>query len=182
MNNSDIDLIRKKYNSLNLEKKRMREVRNKILELEQDPKVKEYLKLLEIIENISEENCEKQFDESVSKIVSYTNDSNHFLFDYGNISVLTLKSEDEIEYNYENSACMHVYRDLETTEYYIEMRKNEIEPMPPEWRIGHCTVEYVNRKKYNELRNYFIEQIINRPQEEVGEELLRNNKQLVKGK
>jgi hypothetical protein len=53
MNNSDIDLIRKKYNSLILEKKRIQCVRDRILELENDPKVKEYLILIGAIGNIS---------------------------------------------------------------------------------------------------------------------------------
>ncbi|MBQ9071600.1 MAG: hypothetical protein IJY25_00375 [Bacilli bacterium] len=172
MNNSDIDLIRKKYNSLILEKKRIENAKVRILELEKDPMVKEYLSLVKIVGNLTEEKSEKQTFDIINKIVCYTKDSNKLLFDYGYISVFTL--------DYDESTCIHVYRDLETTEYYIEMIENEIEPMPVEWRIGNSTIEYESRKKYNTLRNYFIEQIMNRPQEEVVEEFLHNNKQLVK--
>ena len=173
MNNSDIDLIRKKYSSLILEKKRIKNIRDKILKLESDPKVKEYITLTGVVGNITEEKNQKDVLDSISKIVSYTKDSNKLLYDYGEVQIVTYE---EFGSDYE-SDFKHVYRDLETTEYYFEMI-DTIEPMPPEWRVWFNTSD----REYYSLRNYFIEQIINRPQEDVVEELLHNNKQLVKGK
>ena len=96
------------------------------------------------------------------------------MYDYGFVSVITYEgySSDDTEYSLE-----HVYRDLETTEYYFETF-DEICLMPPEWRV--CS--FASNAEYDALRNYFIEQIQSKPQDDIICELLEKNKKLIKGK
>lgn len=173
MDYNDLNLIRNKQNQLKFNLKQLESVKQRILELKQDDKVREFYQLIKFIEENSVEEIEKKFNSEIDKILIYTKNSNKILYDYGFVSVIT----------YENYGCeyesdlKHVYRDLETTEYYFEMI-DTIESMPPEWRVGYNTSDV----EYERLRQYFIGQIQFRSQEDVIEELLCNNKQLVKGK
>ena len=180
MDNTDIDLIRKKYYSLNLEKKRIQNIKDRILELESDPKVKEYLTLVGLMENYDNIKLEEKFYDDADIIIKETEDSNKILFSYG-----------YFPFHIRNIGCkknLYVYRDLETTKLYYLTTTNKIEQMPFYFAFLPNN-NYSERKEFSQkdkefvnLRRYFIEQIINRPQEEVVEELLKNNKQLVKGK
>ena len=112
MNNSDIDLIRKKYNSLILEKKRVQNVRDRILELESDPKVKEYLGLVGIVGNMSEEQVEKYAFKSIDKVVCYTKDSNKLLYDYGTVNVISKDNVSDITLNGENAvSALNIFQE-----------------------------------------------------------------------
>lgn len=174
MNNDEIQLIKNKRNDFNYKIKQLEEYKKRILELEQDPVMKEYYNLKTFVENNRAENFEKQMKKDIDKIVIYTNNSNKILYDYGLVSVITYEgySSDDTEYSLE-----HVYRDLETTEYYFETF-DEICLMPPEWRV--CS--FVSNAEYDALRNYFIEQIQSKPQDDIICELLEKNKKLIKGK
>lgn len=179
MTADELELIKVRQKEVVAKRKELEEVKQKILELEQDPKIKEYFNLMQFVKKVDEEKLDKDFYDNISKIATYTKESNYLLYDYGNINVITY----EIDFtDYYEDSCVHVYRDLETTDYYCEIFDGRIEPMPPEWRIGGCLVGYFSGKEYEKLRKYLLEQIITRPQEEVIEELLKNNKQLVKGK
>ena len=64
--------MKKKYNSLILEKKRIQNVRDRILELESDPKVKEYLNLIGTVKNMDEEQVEKYAFKSIDKVTFFS--------------------------------------------------------------------------------------------------------------
>ena len=136
--------------------------------------MKEYYELKKFLEQNTEESIKTKLKSEINKILIYTKESNKILYDYGEVLVETYEgySSDENEYT-----KFHIYRDLETTEYYFEMI-DSLELIPPEWRIGCCTSE----KEYWLLRDYFIEQIQNEDQEFVISKLLNQNKKLIKFK
>lgn len=177
MTTDELELIRKKQSEVVSEIKRLKKSKEKILELQQDPKVKEYFKLMQFINNVDEEKLIKNFYSGINKIACYTKESNNILYDYGNVIIITY--ENNVIGDYEES-LMHVYRDLETMDYYCEMFDDRIDLMPPEWRLGSCSIGYFSGREYEKLRKYLLEQIITRSQEEVVEELLKNNKKLIK--
>lgn len=128
MKDEELKLIRNKRNELDSKIEQLEDAKKRILELEQDPVMKEYYNLKKYVENNRTENIEKQIQKDINKILIYTNNSNKILYDYGLVSVITYEAyySDDIEYSLE-----HVYRDLETTEYYFETL-DEICLMPPE--------------------------------------------------
>ncbi len=174
MNTDDLKLIRNKHNELICKIEQLNKVKKRILELEQEPLMKEYYSLKKIVEDNNEEALKKQTEKEIGKILIYTKDSNKILYDYGNISVKTYESYHKVEDEY---SIMRVYRDLETTEYYFKIN-DEIQLMPSEWRVGYS----VANCEYELLRKYFIEQIQYKSQDEIISELYQKNKGLIKGK
>ena len=180
MKNDELILIRNRQNELDCKIKKLQDAKNKILQLEQDSKVKEYLDLINFVSNNNEQKLQKQCSDNINKIVSYTRSSNKLLYDYGEILVRVYDGDDPYIIDEEHS-LLRVYRDLETTEYYF-LNIDEIELMPPDWRVVYSKQEDENSQKYQVLREYFIKELQTKSQEEVIEEILNRDKKLIKGK
>jgi len=174
VNNDDLNLIRNKRSELILKKEQLEKTKKRIFELEQDPLMKEYYSLKKFVEDNNEERLQKQTEKDIDKILIYTKNSNKILYNYGEVLVRTY--EDYYTDDFEDSP-MHVYRDLETKEYYFVMI-DELELMPLEWRVGYSLLD----NEYEKLRKYFVEQIQFRTQEDVINEMLIQEKRLIKGK
>ena len=151
-----------------LKKNELKNMKQRILELEEDLNVKEYIRL---VNSFKIENREK------IEVVISDDGSNKILFEYGVF-------ETSIRGSY--SCPTHIYIDLETgfyyTHYYHLMDKYDR-------REGLVFENPKERGKliakdceYNELRDYFFEQLLSKKQKTVVKELLQKNKQLIKVK
>ena len=177
MTDKELQEVRKRYNVLTLEKNRLELVKKKIKRLEQYPKVQEYLASMEFIKNYNSANSEEKFYDDFSEIVKKTEESNKILFSYGYCSMWIRNSE--------HITKLYIYRDLETEEYYYLTPTDNIEKLPFRYSfipMGDKEQQHYlqKNKEFANLRKCFLDEIINRTQEEVVEELLQNNKQLVK--
>lgn len=160
MTDKELQEVRKKT----LYKNQLKDLKDEILLLEQHPKVKEYFSLVkELEEKIKED-----------KPITITRESsNNLLFGYGRFSI----RESKCSY----FSNVYIYRDLETCEYFYYtayyiykkinrsciMDKKELEQMDVE---------------FEDVREYFFEQLLDKPQEQVVWEMVENNKQLIKGR
>lgn len=173
MKNDELVLIRNKQSEFDFKLKKLQEYKKRILKLEQEPNVREYLELISFVNDNNEVKIKKQHIDEIDKVICNTKDSNKLLYDYGEVLVNTYEScfsSEEDEWSSE-----HVYRDLETGEYYFEAI-DEIELMPPGWRVG----SFAEDGEYEMLRKYFIEQLQFRQQEYVVQDILKKNKKLIK--
>lgn len=147
-------------------KNELKNIRQRILELQQDSNVKEYISLVNEFELKNREKLE---------IVISDNGSNKILFEYGCY---------ETSINGYFPCVRQIYRDLETGFYYYHI------PFYRYFRTDSIRFENPKEKEkliakdceYDKLRDCFFEQLLYKTQEETVEELLKNNKQLVKGK
>lgn len=175
MTNDELILIRDNQKECASKLKQLENYKQRILELEQNLVVKEYCELSKILEQNPEETIKMKSKNDIDKILFCTKESNKILYDYGKVLVETDEGycgDEDLFPKY------HVYRDLETTEYYFEYVFNSLKLMPPEWKIGYPTLD----AEYFTLRTKFIEQIQNTDQEFVISKLLNQNKKLVKMK
>lgn len=148
-----------------LKKQKLKRLRNRILELEEDSKVKEYIAAVNSL------NVEEKDNDT---IVIDRNQSNNLLFEYGRFFVKIDGFDMDVT----------LYRDLETTDYfyytpyyvYKKIYGIYIKRFSDEKRFESKNDEF------NQLREYFFEQLLNKPQAEVVYEMLNDNKQLVKGR
>lgn len=175
MTNDELILIRDNQKECAYKLKQLENYKQKILELEQNLIVKEYCELKKILEQNTEESIKTKSKNDINKILFYTKESKKILYDYGKVLVETDEGycgDEDLFPEY------HVYRDLETTEYYFEYVFDSLKLMPPEWKIGYPTLD----AEYFALRTKFIEQIQYKEQEVVLSKLLKENKKLVKMK
>lgn len=178
MKNDEIVLIRNKDIENNVKIRQLKNSKKRIIELQNDPKVKEYLELLDFINKETLESIKTRRDYEIDRIVSSTEESNGLLFDYGYIDILI--DEDDDPNSYDNEIILlHIYRDLETKEYYCD-RDGEIEKLPDSWYVIDSEKESINRKLFIELRKNFIKQLLNANQECVINDLVKNEKVLKK--
>lgn len=182
MNNNEIELARKKYNSLLVEKNRLELVKKRLLRLEKDPKVQEYISLVEFINSarwVLESEESMAFD-SFHEIAKSTKNSNNVLVYLG-----SYKQDDDSLTDIECADYL-IYEDLEQFKSY------NVEPHARlEFEKDHKVI-YLENKNISCYKEYLIElyklrskifkELLTRPQEEVVEEILQSNKQLVKGK
>lgn len=179
MTNDELILIRNKQSDLAYKISQLEEAKNKILELEQDPKMREYFSLISFVRGNNEKQMYRRYENDVDKILSHTNLSNKLLYDYGEILVRTFEDDDpniDDEYSMEQ-----IYRDLETKKYYYE-NIDEIEVIPPQWTVVYSMQEEESDKKYYVLREYFIKELQTKSQEEVVEDVIKRDNNLVKRK
>lgn len=153
-----------KVRERSLQKKELKQLRNQILLLEHDSRVKEYISL-------TKEKEEKSKIDTSIKINK--ENSNNLLFEYGRFSIK------EKFYDYYVSA--HLYRDLETQEffwytpYYVYKKIYELFILEEE--------EFeIKNIEFEKMREYFFEQLLEKPQQQVVYEMFESNKQLVKGR
>ena len=186
MNNNEIELARKKYNCLLLEYERLEKARNRIVELQQDPKVKEYLRLVDLVNLACRtfESKDSMTYEAFHKTAQFTKCSNNILVYLG-----SYKQDDSsvfgslIDVECADYIC---YCDLETIEHF------QIEPSRRFEFEKDKKIVYMKNQNASSYKEYlesflkfrcnFFEKMLISSQEEVVEELLQNNKQLVKGK
>ena len=179
MTDKELQLIKTKYNKITSEKNELEQKKKRVLELKNDPIVNEYIELMNILLKKDKIDFNEEMYLSFSDILKETQKSNNVLFDYGVQKVYTGEDTCFLEPIIVNR---HVYADLETGKMYWKLH-NKIQSMDPKWEVccypgsEVCLFE----KNYKQLRKYFFEQILVRPQEEVIEEMLENNKVLVKG-
>ena len=109
-------------------------------------------------------------DKDLKKLKRY---SNNLLFEYGRFYV-------KIDNLYMDSC---IYRDLETEEYFyyspyfVYKKINTISISPGNEK------EFENKNfEFEQLRQQFFERLLIEQEEEVSYELVKNNKQLVKGR
>lgn len=76
MTNEEMEQARKNYNNILLEQKKLREVRNRMLELEKDPTVKEYCKLLNYVNTTSKLDIKNIINNSFNGILPETENDN----------------------------------------------------------------------------------------------------------
>lgn len=148
-----------------LYKKELENIKEQILELEQDPKVKEYLKLTE--------DFDKKSKDDILVIIDREH-SNNLLFEYGRFSIR------EYEDDYPTSD-LWICRDLETKEYFYHTAFFSFKRISRSCILDKEELEKMDIE-FEKMREYFFEQLLNKPQEQVVWEMFENNKQLVKGR
>ena len=161
MTDKELQTVKEK----SLYKNELKKLKNKILELEQDPKVKEYFSLIQELE-------EKSKDDT--PITISRENSNNLLFDYGRLSIR------EYPEDYPTSDVW-IYRDLESKEYFYHTAFFSFKNI---YRSCILDKEELEKKdcEFEKMREYFFEQLLEKPQQQVVWEMIENNKQLVKGR
>lgn len=173
MNEKELELSREKYNFLLKEKEKLTNKKNRLLELENNPSVVEYLKLKEEIkkdENIL--NDDNIIMTAFSGVVPNTKNSNNILVNVGNL----------------NSYI--IYIDLETDEMYsIKLSKkeefeknNKIIYLNDNNNNQNLFIVNSNLKKLKKMRIDFFRRLLEKSQDEVIDEIIGEKNQIVKQK
>ena len=143
-------------------KRELENIKERILLLEQDPKVKEYILLTK----------EKEEKSKIDTLIKISREnSNNLLFEYGRFSLK------ENLYDYYVSA--YLYRDLETqeffwyTSYYVYKKIYKLD-------IKEKEEFEMKNIEFEKMREYFLNQLLDKPQEQVVYEVVDKNKQLAK--
>ena len=160
MTNKELQIVKERT----IYKNELKELKNQILELGQEPKVKEYLSLIQKLEEKTKND---------SPIIISGEQTNYLLFKYG---LFSLK-----ENIYDYYVPIYLYRDLETQEFFWYTSYKEYKKVCRSYILEKDALEKKDCE-FEMLREKFFEQLLNKPQEEVVWEMLENNKQLVKGK
>lgn len=146
-----------------LYKKELENIREQILELEQDPKLKQYFSLVKELE--------KKTKDDKPIIISKEN-SNNLLFEYGRLSIR--------EYPEDYPASdVWICRDLESKEYFYHTAFFSFKNIHRSCILDKEELEKIDIE-FEKMREYFFEQLLNKPQQQVVWEMYENNKQLVK--
>lgn len=148
-----------------LYKKELENIREQILELEQDPKLKQYFSLVKELE--------KKTKDDKPIIISKEN-SNNLLFEYDRLSIRE-NPEDYL------TSYVWIYRDLETKEYFYRTAYYAYKKIYRSCILDKIELEQMDNQ-FDIMREYFFEQLLNKPQQQVVWEILENNKRLVKGR
>jgi len=173
MNEREIELARKRYNSLLEERNALETKKSRILELENNPLVKEYLGLKEEVKN----NKQKLSDDSIvisafSGIAAHTKDSNKLLINIGegNSNVFYIDLETDEMY----SVKLFEKKEFEKNNKIIYLNnKND------NWYLLNLNA---NLNKINRLRIKFFESVLEKTQDEAVDEILNKNNKNVKRK
>ena len=160
MTNEELQKVKEKT----LYKNQLKKIKKKILELEQDPKVKEYLKLTEDFNEKSKDDISIIIDRDHSNII---------LFEYGRFSLK------ENLYDYYTS--VYLYRDLETKEFFWYTPYYVYKKTFRSYILEDKELEKKDNE-FEKVREQFFEQLLDKPQQQVVCEIVKNNKQLVKGR
>ena len=159
MTNEELQIVKERI----LYKKELENIKNQILDLEQHPKVKEYFSLVKELEE------KTKGDKPI--MISREN-SNNLLFEYGRLSIR------EYPEDYPTSDVW-ICRDLETKEYFYHTAFFSFKNI-----CRSCILDKEELEKkdieFEKMREYFFEQILSKPQQQVVWEMYENNKQLVK--
>ena len=179
MNNNEIELAKKIYDKIQLEKSEYEQTRQRLLELEQRPVIKKYLNLVNEVKEKKENMASDEY-ESVGRvfqgIADRTAESNNILIYKGAYEINCFDGAKLTETRF---ADYIMYQDLETLECYrinpreqkeFEKGKNIIHLNDKSFK---CYSDY--RNAFFKLRNEFLKELLVKPQEEVV-------RQLVKGK
>ncbi len=160
MTNEELQIAKER----SLYKNQLKDLKDEILLLEQHPKVKEYFSLVkELEEKIKED-----------KPITITRESsNNLLFGYGRFSI----RESKCSY----FSNVYIYRDLETCEYFYYTAYYTYKKIFRTFILEKEELEKMDNE-FERMREYFFEQLLNKPQEQVVYEILENNKRLVKGR
>lgn len=177
MTDKELQLIKSEYNKIMCEKNELEQLKKRVLELKEDPIVNEYIELINILMQKSNIDFNEKIYSSFSDILKDTKKSNNILFDYGVQKVYTGEDTCFLQPIIVNR---HIYIDLETGEIYCKFHE-KLYSIDPMWQIC-CYYDSETQERYKQLRKYFFEQILVRDQENVIEEMLKNNKELIKGK
>lgn len=177
MTGEELQKIKEIYNRMLIEKKQLQDVKNRVEALEEHPLVKEYLKLVGILEE-KNETLDKQTYEDISNIVISTDESNKLLFSYGKVG--NYADNDLASLTYVNT-----YRDLETKKFYYGNQFGEIVILPSNHKFIYKNPEEAiqfakNNEKYENIRKYFFEQLMNESQQDVVDDLVKSDKKITK--
>ena len=178
MTDNELQLLRDRSSEIESEKKMLEETKGLILELEKDPKVQKYLSLTRMIAGQENIDFDRKMMSAFMNILRDTKNSNGILFDYGVQEIYT--GEDNC-FQEPIKVKHHIYQDIETDKIYYK-GYNQILPGDPTW-VFNANPELTDLElEYEIIQKHFFDNIIERPQEEVTEELFKFSKRLVKGK
>lgn len=160
MTDNELQIVKERISHKN----QLNELKKQILVLQQDPKVKEYFSLVQQLEEMSK----------TDKVVTISREhSNNLLFKYGRFSIRIYED------SYPSIVC--IYRDLETEEYFYYTECYEFKNIKRSSIQDRKELEKLD-VEFEKMREFFFEQLLDKPQQEVVWEMFENNKQLVKGK
>lgn len=179
MNNDEIALARQKYNDLKLKQQEYKQMRQRILELEQNPIVQEYLNLVELVK---EQSKNKRFEDhemisnAFEELALNTNDSNNILVYMGayKSNVLVPKL---VEIKNDYNADYILYRDLETCRFFkvdihnkkMFEKENNVIFLDDTNFSSH--LDYFDG--FGKLTSMFFKELLVKPQEEVVKQLVK---------
>jgi len=180
MNQKELELAKKRYNILLNEKKQLQQKKDKILELEKNPIIQEYLNLTSEIKS-----KEEKLDESCvilsafSQSASRTKESNKLLVNIGGYCCDNVLGIRKVTIN---KAKYIRYIDLETDEVYdIEPdKKDEFEQQNKIIYLNNGNRDLFSLKMIKELRIEFFKELLIKEQDQVINEMLKKNKQMTK--
>ena len=174
MNDKELNNGRKKYNKIQKEKKYYLNKKKELEALKKDPKVIEYLKTTKYLSNHTDAEFEEKniVNKAFGNIASRTEDSNNI------IVFLGFKDENDNSCINPNRIEYAVFMDLETMEavniYYENYSKfcknRNIIYFDDEYKY-HNTAYYT--EKFFELRNEYLESLIELDQEVAKEKILK---------
>ena len=148
-----------------LYKKELENIKNQILDLEQDPKIKEYFSLVKQLEEKTKED---------KPIIIGRENSNNLLFEYNRLSIRENPEDYPTSY-----VC--IYRDLETKEYFYRTAYYAYKKIYRSCILDEKELEKIDIE-FEKMREYFFEQVLEKPQQQVVWEMFENNKRIVKGR
>ena len=179
MDTKEIDAARKRYSEILKEKQQLENIKNRIIELEQDSNVREYINLVNLInkENrpFNEESMAYEAFYDISKKTKYSNQIFVYMGAY-QISVYNMT-----QLVYEKDADYISYEDLETglrcnidpcekskfenNHKVIYLNKSIINPMT-------CSGDYY-KEGITKLRGMFFKRLLNQTQDEIIKQLVK---------
>lgn len=172
MNNIEIEQARKKYNDLHEEIELVQWAKKKLIQLENDPIVKEYLELKEILNKHIDKSVLQMASESFKDIATSTNDSKKIYIFMG------FFDKDEEYTNIKDDIQYALFMDLETLEgkkvsyndYYTFKANNKVIYKDDEFKLNDINFYY--NALYN-TREQYLYNLIDLDQEEAIERLAR---------
>lgn len=182
MNNTEIALARQKYNDLKLKQQEYKQMKQRILELEQNPIVQEYLNLVDLVKEQAEN---KRFEEhemisnAFEELALSTNDSNNILvymgaYKYTVLVPILVKTKNDY-----NDADYVLYRDLETCRFFKvnihnkKMFEKESNVIFLDDTNFTSHLDYLNG--FKKLTSMFFKELLVKPQEEVVKQFVKKN-------
>lgn len=178
MTDNELQLVRDRYREIQSEKELLQETMGLILELEKDPNVQKYLSLTKMIVGQENIDTDKKMMSIFMNVLRDTKNSNGILFDFG---VQEIYTGEENCFQEPIKVKHHIYQDIETNKIYYK-GYNQILPGDPTWVFNTSDRLADMELEYRFIQKHFFDNIIERPQEEVVEELFGYSKRLVKGK